>query len=75
MLQKPGSHCQLVDHEGADNCHFYFGEDLFIIYGPAEIRVDPIEQELFFLNLPVRIKGFEFKTDILVLLFGITGGI
>lgn len=66
------THGEVVDHGCADDCHFYFGEDLVIVDGSAEVSVDPINEKLFFLDRPVRAGCEEFLTAAGKFFFGVT---
>ena len=60
VICEVSTHGEVVDHGGADDCHLYFGRDLGIVDGTAEVGVDPVNEELLFLDFPVRVSSQEF---------------
>lgn len=72
VICEVSTHGEVVDHGCADDCHFYFGEDLVIVDGSAEVSVDPINEKLFFLDRPVRAGCEKFLTAAGKFFFGVT---
>ena len=51
VICKVSTHGEVVDHGGADDCHLYFGRDLAIVDGTAEVGVEPVHKDIeFFAN-------------------------
>ena len=73
VICKVSTHGEVVDHGGADDCHLYFGRDLVIVDGTAEVGVDPVNEQLLFLDFPVRVSIQKFLTAFGEFRFGIAG--
>ena len=59
---------KFFNDKGTKYRHLYFGKDPFIIDGSAKIRVQPVDQQLFFLHGPLWKMFLKIEQD-----FGIKG--
>lgn len=63
------SDIKLMDKQSTDDSHFKLGKDFIVIDCTTEISINPVNQKLFFLNLPVRTVEIKFAFLIYIIVF------
>ena len=59
----------VMDKQSTDDSHFNLGKDFIVIDCTTEISINPVNQKLFFLNLPVRTVEIKFVFLIYIIVF------